>query len=62
MKKLKFKVQLVAEDEEAAEEEVVKLAVIEKDCERIEQLGLTFAESKDLLKTLQKHVLEHTKT
>jgi hypothetical protein len=39
--KLRFKVQLVVEDEEAAEQEVVELAVLEKDHERIEQLGLT---------------------
>jgi hypothetical protein len=58
VKKLRFKVQLVVEDEEAAEQEVVELAVLEKDRERIEQLGLTLAQSKEILKTLQKHILE----
>jgi hypothetical protein len=48
----------VAEDEDAARgEEVVELAVLEKDCERLEQLGLTLAESKEVLGRLQQHVL-----
>lgn len=58
MKKLKFRLQLVAEDEDAVDEEVVELAVLEKDCERLEQLGLTLAESMEVLKALQRHVLE----
>ena len=58
MKKLKFRVQLVAEDEEAADDEVIELAVLEKDCERLEHLGLSLAESSEMLKTLQQHVLE----
>ena len=57
MKKLKFRLELVAEDEESAEE-VVELAVLEKDCERLEHLGLSLAESKEILTTLQQHVLE----
>lgn len=52
MKKLKFRLELVAEDEESAEE-VVELAVLEKDCERLEHLGLSLAESKEILTTLQ---------
>lgn len=58
MKKLKFRLQLVAEEEEESAEEVVELAVLEKDCERLEQLGLTLAESKEILGTLQQHVLQ----
>ncbi len=59
MKKLKFRVQLVAEEEDAVTgEEVVELAVLEKDCERLEHLGLTLAESKEILGVLQQHVLE----
>lgn len=59
MKKLRFKVQLVAEDEDAVNgDEVIELAILEKDCERLEQLGLTLAESKEILGTLQQHVLE----
>jgi hypothetical protein len=58
VKKLRFKVQLVAEGEEAADDEVIELAVLEKDCERLEHLGLTLAESKEILGTLQRHVLE----
>jgi len=36
VQKLKFRLQLVAEDEEQSAEEVVELAVLEKDCERLE--------------------------
>jgi len=63
VKKLKFRIQLCAEDEDAARgEEVVELAVLEKDCEQLEQLGLTLAESKEILGTLQQHVLERQTT
>jgi hypothetical protein len=48
----------VAEEEEESAEEVVELAVLEKDCERVEHLGLSLAESRETLKTLQQHVLE----
>ena len=58
MKKLKFRLQLVVEDEAESSEEVVELAVLEKDCKRLEHLGLSLAESKDILGTLQQHVLE----
>ena len=58
MKKLKFRLQLVAEDEEESAEEVVELAVLEKDCKRLEHLGLSLAGSKEILGTLQQHVLE----
>lgn len=44
MKKLRFKVQLMAEGEDEAGGEIVELAVLEKDCERIEQLGLSLAQ------------------
>ncbi len=60
MKKLKFRLQLVAEDEESAGE-VIELAVLEKDCRRLEHLGITLAESKEILGTLQRHVLERQK-
>ena len=58
MKKLKFRLQLVVEDEAESAKEVVELAVLEKDCERLEHLGLTLAESKEILGALQQHVLE----
>ncbi|PLS82707.1 MAG: ISKra4 family transposase [Actinobacteria bacterium] len=48
----------MAEGEDEAGGEIVELAALEKDCERIEQLGLSLAESKEILKTLQKHILE----
>ena len=48
MKKLKFRLQLVVtENEEESAEEVVELAVLEKDCKTLEHLGLSLAESKD---------------
>jgi hypothetical protein len=58
VKKLKFRLQLVAEDEEESAEEVIELAVLEKDCERLEHLGLTLSESREVLGTLQQHLLE----
>jgi hypothetical protein len=34
VKMLRFRVQLVAEDEQATNEQIIELAVLEKDCER----------------------------
>lgn len=62
MKKLKFRLQLVAEDEDENAEEVIELVVLEKDCQRLEHLGLTLAESKEILETLQEHILERQAT
>ena len=54
---LRFKVQLVmiAED---GEETAHELVVLDKEHERIEQLGLSLAEAKLLLRELQQQVLE----
>lgn len=58
VKKLKFRVQPVAEDEDTVTgEEIIDLAMLEKDCERLENLGLTLTESKEIMGTLQQHVL-----
>lgn len=53
---MKFKVQIVVGD--GADAVVRELAVLDKDCDRIEQLGLTLAESKEVLRELQKQVVE----
>jgi hypothetical protein len=50
VKQLKFRLQLGAEDDEESAEEVVELTVLEKDCERLEHLGLTLLESKEILR------------
>jgi len=54
---MKFKVQIVAGD--GADAVVHELAILEKECELVEQIGLTLAESKELLRELQKQLVEH---
>jgi hypothetical protein len=54
---MKLKVQLVVCAEDGREEQVQEVATIEKDCQRIEHLGLTLAEVKQLLATLQQHLV-----
>jgi hypothetical protein len=55
---MKMKVQLVVCAEDGREEEVHEIAVVEKPYERIEHLGLTLAQAKALLKTLQQQLVE----
>jgi hypothetical protein len=59
---MRFKVQLVicADDEQT--DTVHEVAVLEKDCQRLEQLGLTLAEAKQLLTQLQQHIVAHQAT
>jgi hypothetical protein len=52
---MKLRVQLVVCAEDGREEQVQEVATIEKDCQRIEHLGLMLAEVKQLLATLQQH-------
>ena len=54
---MRFKVQLVicADDEQT--DTVHEVAVLEKDCQRLEQLGLTLAEANQLLTQLQQPVV-----
>ncbi len=59
---MKIKVQLVVCDDDGHEETHTDVIVLEKACQRIEQLGLTLAESKQLLKTLQQYLLEQQAT
>ena len=59
---MKFRVQLVVCTEEGQAETQYEVAVLEKDCQRLEQLGLTLAEAKQLLTQLQQHVVAHQAT
>jgi hypothetical protein len=52
-------VQLVVCTEEGQAETQYEVAVLEKDYQRIEQLELTLAEAKHLLRLLQQHLVEH---
>jgi hypothetical protein len=55
---MQVKVQLIVCADDGLEETVQEIAVVEKDCHRIEQIGLTLAEAKALLATLQQQVVE----
>jgi hypothetical protein len=59
---MKMKMQLVMCAEDGREEEVHEIAVVEKPHERIEHLGLTLAEAKAILKTLQQQLVERQAT
>jgi hypothetical protein len=54
---MKVRVQLVVCTEEGQVETQYEVAVLEKDHQHIEQLGLTLAEAKHLLKQLQHHLV-----
>jgi hypothetical protein len=55
---MQFKLQLIGMAEDGREEPVSDIAFLDKDCERIEQLGLTLAESKAMLQATQQALLE----
>jgi hypothetical protein len=55
---MRFKVQLVVCAEDGQEDTVREMTVLDKACQRIEHLGLTLAEAKQLLTTLQHHLVE----
>ncbi|OLE96375.1 MAG: hypothetical protein AUG75_21270, partial [Cyanobacteria bacterium 13_1_20CM_4_61_6] len=55
---MKFRVQLVVCTAEGQAETSYEVAELEKDYQQIEQLGLTLAEAKHLLKQLQQHLVE----
>ena len=59
---MRFKVQLVVCAEDGQEDTVQKMIVLDKACQQIEHLGLTLAEAKQLLATLQHHLLERQAT
>jgi hypothetical protein len=55
---MRVKLQLVLCSEDGREETVTDIVSLNKDSHRIEHLGLTLAESKQLLKRIQEHLLE----
>ena len=55
---MKVKMQLVMCDDEGHEETITDVVVLEKACQRIEQVGLTLAEAKTLLTALQQRIVE----
>src|SRR5215471_14408004 len=57
--RMRVKLQLVICNDEGQEETVTDVITLNKNHQRIEQLGLTLAEAKQLLSTLQRHLLQH---
>ena len=55
---MRVKLQLVMCHDEGDEETVTDVITLNKNHQRIEHLGLTLAESKQLLSTLQRHLLQ----
>jgi hypothetical protein len=55
---MRVKLQLVICHDEGHEETVTDVITLNKNHQRIEHLGLTLAESKQLLSTLQRHLLQ----
>ena len=55
---MRVKLQLVICNDEGHEETVTDVITLNKNTQRIEHLGLTLAESKQLLSTLQQHLLQ----
>lgn len=56
---MRVKLQLVLCSDDGREETVTDLVTLKKDAQRIEQLGLTLTEAKQLLTTIQKRLLHH---
>ena len=56
---MRVKLQLVMCSDEGQEETVTDVITLNKNHRRIEHLGLTLAEAKQLLSTLQRHLLQH---
>jgi hypothetical protein len=54
---MRVKVQLVICSDDGQEETVTNVVTLKKDAQRIERLGLTLREAKQLLNTIQKRVL-----
>jgi len=55
---MRVKLQLVICHDDGHEETVTDVITLNKNHRRIEHLGLTLAESKQLLSTLQRHLLQ----
>ena len=56
---MRVKLQLVMCSDDGQEETVTDIVTLQKDTQRIEHLGLTLREAKQLLNTIQKHLLQH---
>src|SRR5262245_66310468 len=56
---MRVKLQLVLCSDDGREETVTDLVTLKKDAQRIEHLGLTLKEAKQLLTTIQKRLLQH---
>src|SRR5262249_9271279 len=56
---MRLKVQLVICADDERSDTIHDVAVLDKDCHRIEQLGLTLSEAKQLLTQIQQHVVAH---
>ncbi len=56
---MRVKLQLVMCSDDGREETVTDLVTLKKDSQRIEHLGLTLKEAKQLLTTIQKRLLQH---
>src|SRR5262244_963895 len=56
---MRVTLQLVISHDDGHEETVTDVITLTKNHQRIEQLGLTLAEAKQLLSTLQRHLLQH---
>ena len=56
---MRVKLQLVLCSDEGQEETVTDVITLNKNNDRIEHLGLTLAEAKQLLSSLQRHLLQH---
>jgi hypothetical protein len=56
---MRVKLQLVLCSDEGQEETVTEVITLNKNHQRIEQLGLILAEAKQLLSTLRRHLLQH---
>src|SRR6266581_7660546 len=56
---MRVKLQLVMCSDDGREETVTEIVTLKKDSQRIEHLGLTLKEAKQLLNTIQKRLLHH---
>jgi hypothetical protein len=59
---MRVKLQLVISHDDGHEETVTNVITLTKNHQRIEHLGLSLAESKHLLGTLQRHILQQQVT
>src|SRR3989442_15353467 len=55
---MRVKLQLVMCSDDGQEETITDLVTLQKDSQRIEHLGLTLREAKQLLNTIQRRVLQ----